>query len=69
MLTFLLAAVDGFDANFDTQLNKVGERAIFLFPGSVSRASVGQRTARPVELKREDLERLDRLDGITRATA
>lgn len=69
MLTFLLAAVDGFQANFDTQLDKVGQRAIFLFPGSVTRATVGQRNARPVQPKMEDLDRLEQLDGIDRAAA
>jgi putative ABC transport system permease protein len=69
MLTFLLAAVDGFERNFDRQLDKVGQRAIFLFPGSVSRAAVGQRNARPVEPKLEDVGRLERLEGIDRAAA
>src|SRR6185436_19625271 len=66
---FLLAAVDGFQAHFDTQLDKVGQRAIFLFPGSVTRATVGQRNARPVEPKLVDLARLEGLDGIARAAA
>lgn len=69
MLTFLLAAVDGFEANFDAQLGKIGPRAIFFFPGSVSRAAVGQRNARRVELKLTDLGRLVRLGGIERAAA
>ncbi len=69
MLTFLLAAVDGFEANFDTQLGKIGRRAIFLFPGRVSRTAVGQRNARPVELELADLRRLEGLDGIERAAA
>jgi putative ABC transport system permease protein len=69
MLTFLLAAVDGFETNFDRQLEKVGQRAIFLFPGSVSRAAVGQRNARPVEPKLEDLGRLEGFEGIDRAAA
>lgn len=67
MLTFLLAAADGYEANFETQLEEIGPRAIFLFPGSVTKQAVGQRGARPVELELEDLDRLERLEGIERA--
>lgn len=69
MLIFLLAAVDGFEANFDRQLDKIGQRAVFLFPGTVTRTAVGQRDARPVKLENVDLDRLDELAGITRAAA
>ena len=67
MLTFLLAAADGYEANFETQLEEIGPRAIFLFPGSVTKQAVGQRGSRPVELELEDLERLERLEGIEHA--
>ena len=67
MLTFLLAAADGYDANFATQLDEIGPRAIFLFPGSVSKAHVGQRSSRPVELKIADLGRLEHLQDVERA--
>jgi putative ABC transport system permease protein len=69
MLTFLLAAVDGYEANFATQLDEIAERAIFFFPGSVSRAIVGQRSARRVEIKLADLGRLDRLRDVEYAAA
>lgn len=69
MLTFLLAAVDGFERHFDTQLDKVGERAVFFFPGSVTRAGVGQRDARPVQPELADLARLERYESIERAAA
>ena len=67
MLTFLLAAADGYETNFETQLDEIGPRAIFLFPGSVTKRAVGQRGSRPVELELKDLERLERLSGIERA--
>ena len=67
MLVFLLAAADGFETNFGTQMDEIGQRAIFLFPGAITRATVGQRGARPVELKRADLERLERLGGVAHA--
>ena len=69
MLTFLLAAVDGYETNFAAQLDEIAQRAIFFFPGSVSRAIVGQRSARRVKLKLEDLGRLDRLQGVAHAAA
>jgi len=69
MLVFLLAAVDGFETHFDSQLDKIGERAVFLFPGTVTRAAVGQRESRPVKLENRDLDRLAELDGIARAAA
>jgi putative ABC transport system permease protein len=69
MLVFLLAAVDGFETNFDHQLDKIGQRAIFFFPGSVTRTAVGQRDARPVKLALEDLSRLEQLEGVARAAA
>jgi putative ABC transport system permease protein len=67
MLTFLLAAADGYEANFETQLEEIGPRAIFLFPGSVTKQAIGQRGSRPVELELEDLQRLERLAGIESA--
>jgi putative ABC transport system permease protein len=69
MLTFLLAAVDGYESNFAAQLDEIAQRAIFFFPGSVTRAIVGQRSARRVELKLEDLDRLARLQGVEHAAA
>ncbi len=67
MLTFLLAAVDGYERHFAAELDEIGERAVFFFPGTVTKEGVGQRESRPVELKREDLARLDRLDAVVRA--
>jgi len=67
MLTFLLAAADGYETNFATKLDEIGARAIFLFPGRVTRATVGQRDARAVEIKTKDLARLERFDSIEHA--
>jgi putative ABC transport system permease protein len=67
MLTFLLAAIDGFERNFSTQLEEVAERAVFFFPGTVTKQGVGQRESRPIELKDEDLDRIARLDAVERA--
>jgi putative ABC transport system permease protein len=67
MLIFLLAAADGSEANFAAQLDEIGPQVIFFFPGKVTKAAVGQRDSRPVELELEDLDRLERLRGVERA--
>jgi putative ABC transport system permease protein len=67
MLTFLLASADGYEAHFEAELDEIGQRAIFLFPGRVTKETVGQRDSRPVDLKLEDLRRLEALRGIEHA--
>jgi len=67
MLTFLSASMDGYDAHFATQMQKVGQRVVFLFPGSVTATGVGQRATRPVELKLADVRRVAEVDSIAAA--
>ncbi len=67
MLTYLSATADGYDRHFAVQLEKLGQRIVFLFPGVVTKRHVGQRAARPVELEREDVERLTALHAVERA--
>lgn len=67
MLTYLSASADGYDRHFAAQLDKIGQRIVFLFPGQVTKRHVGQRGARPVELEREDVERIASLHAIERA--
>jgi putative ABC transport system permease protein len=67
MLTYLSAASDGYDRHFERQLDKLGQRIVFLFPGVVTKQHVGQRGARPVELEREDVDRIAELHAIERA--
>ena len=67
MLTYLSASADGYDRHFERQLDKLGQRIVFLFPGVATKQHVGQRSARPVELKREDVERIADLQAVERA--
>jgi putative ABC transport system permease protein len=67
MLTYLSATADGYDRHFEVQLDKLGQRIVFLFPGVVTKQHVGHRGARPVELEREDLDRIAALDAVERA--
>lgn len=67
MLTYLSAQSDGYDRHFERQLDKLGQRIVFLFPGVATKQHVGQRGARPVELKREDLDRIAALQAVERA--
>lgn len=67
MLTYLSAMADGYDRHFEVQLDKLGQRIVFLFPGVATKKHVGQRGARPVELEREDLDRIAALHAVERA--
>ena len=67
MLTYLSASSDGYDQHFDRQLEQLGQRIVYLFPGVATKQHVGQRGARPVELKREDVDRIERLAAVEHA--
>lgn len=67
MLTYLSAQADGYDEHFERQLDKLGQRIVFLFPGVVTKQHIGQRGARPVELEREDVDRIADLHVVERA--
>lgn len=67
MLTYLSAMADGYDKHFEVQLDKLGQRIVFLFPGVATKQHVGQRGARAVELEREDIERIAALEAVERA--
>lgn len=69
MLTFLAAMMDGYDQNFARQINKIGQRVVFLFPGIVTKQHVGQRGARHIELEMDDLERMAKLHHVESAAA
>jgi putative ABC transport system permease protein len=67
MLTYLSASADGYDRHFEVQLDKLGQRIVFLFPGVATKQQVGQRGARAVELKRADIDRVAALHAVERA--
>lgn len=69
MLTFLLASMNGYEEHFARQIAKVGPRVVFLFPGAVTKALVGNRNARVVKLERKDVARLAAFHVVERASA
>lgn len=67
MLTYLTASVTGMDRHFSREIEEVGPRIVWAFPGVVIKDKVGERGARPVELEAEDAERLATLRLIEHA--
>jgi putative ABC transport system permease protein len=67
MLTYLSASAEGYDRHFAREIAKVGERIVFLFPGSITKQTVGQRGARVLDLERDDVDRLATLAVVERA--
>jgi len=66
MLVYLSASSDGYERHFARELEKIGQRIVVLFPGVVSRAHVGQRGSRRLEVKEEDVDRLAALPLVER---
>ncbi|MBM4266111.1 MAG: ABC transporter permease [Deltaproteobacteria bacterium] len=67
MLTFLSAYMHGSDVHFAKQMTKIGQKVVFLFPGSVRRPGVGERASRPVELELDDVARIQALESVDAA--
>ncbi len=67
MLTLLVAEMDGFNDHWERATTKIGARLLFLIPGTVSKESSGDRDARSVEFRLEDVERLNRLEILDAA--
>ncbi len=61
MLTLLTAASVGVDRHFTREIEEVGPRVVWLFPGTIVKERVGERGARDVELEIEDVARIDAL--------
>lgn len=67
MLTYLSASMDGYDAHFAHEMTKIGRKIVFLFPGMLSRSSVGEQSTRWVDLELEDVERVAKLASVESA--
>jgi len=67
MLTYLSAWMHGYETHLTKQMLKIGQNVVYLFPGVVSKAGIGQRSSRPVELDLEDVARIEALDVVTKA--
>jgi putative ABC transport system permease protein len=68
MLVYLTASVTGMDRHFSREIEEVGPRIVWVFPGVVIKDKVGERGARPVELEVEDTARLATLRAVEHAT-
>jgi len=64
LLTFLSSAMQGVDEHFTRELEEAGPKFVIAWPGTVVKHRVGERGARPVEIEREDLERLGALASL-----
>ncbi len=67
MLIYLTASVTGMDRHFSREIEEVGPRIVWMFPGVVIKDRVGERGARAVELEHEDAERIATLRGVEHA--
>ncbi len=67
MLTYLSASMDGTEAHFAREVAKIGQRIVFLFPGTITKADVGHRGARTVEVEVDDVAHLPGLATVERA--
>ncbi|MEZ4216910.1 MAG: ABC transporter permease [Myxococcota bacterium] len=68
LLTFLSATMQGIDRHFASEFRELGPDLVYFGGGRVLRDRVGERGARPVELEREDVERVDALAVVRAAT-
>ncbi len=69
MLTYLTATMEGTLQHFVEEIEEVGPRIVWAFPGTVIKDRVGERGARAVELENDDIDRMRRLDSIEHAVA
>lgn len=67
MLTLLTASSLGVDRHFTHEIEEVGPRVVWLFPGTIVKERIGERGSRNVELEIEDVERIDSLESVGRA--
>jgi len=64
LLTFLSASIEGIDTHFERATTKAGPKFVIAWPGSIIENRVGERGARPVELKPVDIARVQRVHLI-----
>jgi putative ABC transport system permease protein len=67
MLTLLTASSLGVDRHFTREIEEVGPRVVWLFPGTIVKERIGERGARDVELEIEDTQRMAALDSVLHA--
>jgi putative ABC transport system permease protein len=68
MLTFLSANMAGTDAHITRELEELGEKTVFMGAGVILKNRVGERSSRAVELKEDDLTRINSVAAVESAT-
>jgi putative ABC transport system permease protein len=68
MLTVLTTNMNGMTRHFRHELEEIGPKLIFMGPGAILKDRVGERAARAVELKPEDVERIETLASVEHAS-
>lgn len=67
MLTYLSASMQGAYQHFVDEIQEVGPRIVWAFPGTLMKERVGERGARALELETEDVLRLEELISVEHA--
>ncbi|MDH5565854.1 MAG: ABC transporter permease [Myxococcales bacterium] len=67
MLTFLSASMRGVEEHYTRELELLGPKVVWVFPGTVVDDRVGDRGARPVEIDAQDVRALASIHSIERA--
>lgn len=68
MLTFLSSNMQGFEQHFVSEFEELGPKIIFMGSGTILKNRLGERGARSVELEPEDVDRVEVLGNIERAS-
>jgi putative ABC transport system permease protein len=68
MLFFLSANMAGTDAHITRELEELGEKTVFVGGGVILKNRVGERSSRAVDLKEDDLSRINSVAAVERAT-
>jgi putative ABC transport system permease protein len=67
MLTFLSASMRGVQEHYTRELEQLGPKIVYVFPGTIVDDRVGDRGARPVDVDDEDVRAVASIGSIERA--
>ena len=67
MLTFLSASMRGVQEHYTRELEQLGPKIVYVFPGTIVDERVGDRGARPVEVDGGDVRAVASIGSVERA--
>jgi len=67
MLTFLSASMRGVQEHYTRELEQLGPKVVYVFPGTTVDERVGDRSARPVEIDDGDVRAVASIGSVERA--